>query len=68
MNLPIEHIHINKNAKNENILLMLLPAIVFFLTLAILFLNHNSKTVKLSGKNEVSTVLGEDKSTTTLEY
>ncbi|MBN1169300.1 hypothetical protein JXA63_05440 [Candidatus Woesebacteria bacterium] len=57
--LPIEHIHREKESQHATLVLMLLPAIVFFLTIAVLFLNHNSQTYKLSGKNEDSTVLGE---------
>jgi hypothetical protein len=59
MNLPIKHVHKEKTSDHAALLLMLLPAIVFFLIITILFLNYDRTAIKLSENNEASTVLGE---------
>lgn len=60
MDLSIEHIHKDKKNHYETLLLLLLPAIVFFLTIAIFAFNHEFKNEKLTQGNEVSNVLGNE--------
>jgi hypothetical protein len=62
MELPIEHLHKDKKSQDVTLLLLLLPVIVFFLTIAIFALNYDFGQNRIAGNPEISAVMGENNS------